>query len=113
MIQYYIEKAAYLEKMIQDIATLSILRTPLFGFLKIYCDPIVWFPEEICTTFHVFKILARMIKVLENFFLESIPFNQLHPDRRRPDEKPYRNIQGTEHKLTRFQLHPETELACK
>ena len=54
-----------------------------------------------------------MIKFLEKNFLQSIPFNQLHPDRRRPDEKTSRNIQGTEHKLTRFQLNPETKLACK
>ena len=41
-----------------------------------YCDPttqtqatIVWFPEDICTTFQVAKIHARMIKFYKNILL--------------------------------------------
>ena len=67
-----------------------------------YCDPttrtqatIVWFPEETCTVFQVAKIHARMIKFHQKYFIESIPFD------------------NKENKLTRFQLYPETELACK
>ena len=50
-----------------------------------YCDPttrtqatIVWFPEDTCTTFQVAKIHARMIKFHEKFFIESIPYEQVH-----------------------------------
>ena len=52
-----------------------------------YCDPttrtqatIVWFPEEKCTVFQVAKIHARMIKFHQNYFIESISFEEVNPD---------------------------------
>ena len=54
-----------------------------------YCDPttrtqatIVWFPEDTCTTFQVAKIHARMIKFHKKFFIQSIPYEQVHPSRK-------------------------------
>ena len=52
-----------------------------------YCDPttrtqatILWFPEETCTVFQVAKIHAKMIKFHQNFFIESIPFEEVSHD---------------------------------
>ena len=83
-----------------------------------YCDPttrtqatIVWFPEDTCTTFRVAKIHARMIKFHEKYFIQSIPYEQVHISRRQSSN--FRNIHNIENKLTRFQIYQETELACK
>ena len=83
-----------------------------------YCDPttrtqatIVWFPEDTCTTFQVAKIHARMIKFHEKYFIQSIPYEQVHPSRKLSSN--FRNIDNIENKLTRFQIYQETELACK
>ena len=83
-----------------------------------YCDPttrtqttIVWFPEDTCTTFQVAKIHARMIKFHENFFIESIPYEQVNPSHKRSNN--FKNPHNIENKLTRFQIYQETEFACK
>ena len=83
-----------------------------------YFDPttrtqatIVWFPEDTCTTFQVAKIHARMKKFHEKYFIESIPYEQVNPSRKQSNE--FRNINDIENKLTRFQIHQETEIACK
>ena len=85
-----------------------------------FCDPttrtqatIVWFPEDTCTTFQVAKIHARMIKFHQKYFIESIPFEDVNPDQIRHNNYKFRNILNIENKLTRFQIYPETELACK
>ena len=74
---------------------------------------VVWFPEDICTTFQVAKIHARMIKFLQKFFNESIPFEDVNPDQIRRNNYNFRIIHKIENKLTRFQTYPERELACK
>ena len=83
-----------------------------------YCDPttrtqatIVWFPEDTCTKFQVAKTHARMIKLHEKNFLESIPYEKLNPSRKL--SKDFRNIHDIENKLTRFQIYQETENASK
>ena len=83
-----------------------------------YCDPttrtqatIVWFPEDTCTTFQVAKIHARMIKFYENFFIESIPYEQMNPSRKQSND--FKIIHDLEKKLTRFQVYQESEFACK
>ena len=85
-----------------------------------YCDPttrtqatIVWFPEETCTVFQVARIHARMIKFHQKYFIESIPFEVVNPDQTRNNNNKFRNLHNIENKLTRFQIYPETELACK
>ena len=85
-----------------------------------YCDPttrtqatIVWFPEDTCTTFQVAKIHARMIKIHEKFFIESIPFDNVNPSQIRSRNVKIRNIHNIENKLTRFEIYHETEFACK
>ena len=85
-----------------------------------YCDPttrpqatIVWFAEETCTVFQVAKIHARMIKFHQKIFIESIPYENTNPDQIRTTNHQFRNIHNIENKLTRFQIYPETELACK
>ena len=83
-----------------------------------YCDPttrtqatIVWFPEDTCTRFKVAKIHARMIKFHENFFIESIPYEQVNLTRKQNTD--FKNIHDIENKLTHFQVYQETEFACK
>ena len=52
-----------------------------------------------------------MIKFHEKYFIQSIPYDQVHPSRRQSSN--FRNIHNIENKLTRFQIYQETELACK
>ena len=85
-----------------------------------YCDPttrtqatIVWFPGDTCTTFQVAKIHARMIKFYQKLFIESIPSEDVNPDQIRQSNFKFRNNHKIENKLTRFQIFPDTELACK
>ena len=85
-----------------------------------YCNPttrtqatIVWFPEEFCTVFQVAKIHARMIKFHQEYFIESIPYENGNRDQIRNTNQKFRNIHQIKNKLTPFQIYPETELACK
>ena len=85
-----------------------------------YCDPttrtqatIIWFPKDTCTTFQVAKIHVRMIKFHVKCFIESISFEYVKSDQIRQSNYKLRNNHKIENKLTRFQLYPETELACK
>ena len=85
-----------------------------------YCDPAkhtlattVWSPQETCTVFQVAKTHARMIKFHLKYFIESIPYKIVNPDQIRTTNHNFRNIHNIENKLTRFQIYPETELACK
>ena len=52
-----------------------------------------------------------MIKLHEKYFIESIPYEQVHPSRQQSTD--FRNIHNIENKLTRFQIYQETEIACK
>ena len=54
-----------------------------------------------------------MIKFHQKFFIESIPFEEVNPDQIRSDNTKFRNLHNIENKLTRCQIYPETELACK
>ena len=65
------------------------------------------------TIFQVAKIHARMIKFHQKYFIESTPFEDLNPNQIRHTSHKLRNIHNIENKLTRFQIYPEAELACK
>ena len=52
-----------------------------------------------------------MMKFHETYFLESIPYEQVHQSRKQSTD--FRNIHNIEKKLTRFQIYQETEIACK
>ena len=54
-----------------------------------------------------------MIKFHQKYFIESIPFEDVSPDKLRHSNFKIRIINNIENKLTRFQIYPETELACK
>ena len=54
-----------------------------------------------------------MIKFHQKYFIESIPFEEVNPDQIRNNNNKFRNLHNIENKLTRFQIYPETELACK
>ena len=54
-----------------------------------------------------------MITFHQTFFIESIPFEDVNPDQIRQSNYKFRNIHNIEKKMTRFQIYPETELACK
>ena len=54
-----------------------------------------------------------MIKFHQKCFIESIPFEDVNPDQVRSTNHKFRNIHNIENKLTRFQIYPETEIACK
>ena len=75
------------------------------------CDPTT--RTQATTVFQVAKIHARMIKFHQKYFIESIPFEDVNPDQIRTTKHKFRNIHNIENKLTRFQVYPETELACK
>ena len=70
-------------------------------------------PEGTCTTFEVAKIHARSIKFHQKYFVESIFFEEVNPDRILSNKQNYNNIKDIENKLTRFEIYPETEVACK
>ena len=54
-----------------------------------------------------------MIKFHQKYFIESILIEEVNSEQIRSNNAKFRNIRNTENKLTRFQLYPETELACK
>ena len=54
-----------------------------------------------------------MIKFHQKYFIESIPSEDLNPDKIRQSIDKIRNINNIENKFTRFQIYTETELACK
>ena len=54
-----------------------------------------------------------MIKFHQKCFIESIPFENVNPDQLRQTNLKFRNIHNIENKLTRFQIYPEKEFACK
>ena len=54
-----------------------------------------------------------MIKFHQKYFIESIMFEDVNPEQIRHSNYNFRNILNIENKLTRFQIYPETELACK
>ena len=54
-----------------------------------------------------------MIKFHQKFFIESISYEDVNPNQIRSMNHKFRNIHNIENKLTRFQVYPETELACK
>ena len=79
-----------------------------------YCDPttrtqatIVWFPEDTCTIVQVAKIHARMRNFHQEYFIESIPYEENNPDKIRQNNLKIRNIHNIENKLTCFQFYPE------
>ena len=54
-----------------------------------------------------------MIKFHQNYFGESIRYENVNPDQIRQISYKFRNIHTIENKLTRFEIYPNTELACK
>ena len=54
-----------------------------------------------------------MIKLHQKSFIESIPFEKVNTDEKRSKPQDHNNIDGIENKITRFQIYPETEVACK
>ena len=78
--------------MIKDISNPKLAHMhPLFGFLK--------------THVQYFKLLNFMQdwRNFTNFsFIQPKPFNQLHPDRIRSDQTPYRKVHGIDKKNTTF-----------
>ena len=64
-----------------------------------YCDPttqtqatIVWFPNDICTTFQVAKVHARMKNFPQKSFIEAIPFEDVNPDQLKDSNFNFRKI---------------------
>ena len=54
-----------------------------------------------------------MIKIHQKHFVESISYENVNPGKITHSNYNFRNIHNTENKRTRFQIYPETELACK
>ena len=73
---------------------------------------IVVFPEDTCTMIQVANIHARMMKFHQKHFIESISFEDVNSDQLRQSNYEITNIHNKENKMTRFQIYPETELAC-
>ena len=54
-----------------------------------------------------------MIKFHREYFTENKPFDQAHQHRTKQPKSQYKKKEGMESKLTRFQIYPGTESACK
>ena len=54
-----------------------------------------------------------MIKFHQKHFIASILLEQFNPDKTRTNRPHYEKIDGSENKLTNFQIYPGTEDACK
>ena len=54
-----------------------------------------------------------MIKFHQHYFVKLIPFENVNPEKIKHSTYKIRNLNNLENNLTRFQLYPETELACK
>ena len=54
-----------------------------------------------------------MIKFHQKYFIESLLFDKVNPDKIRKHNYEYKNIDGKESNLTHFQIYPETEVASK
>ena len=54
-----------------------------------------------------------MRKFHQKYFIESIPYENVNHEKIRRSNYKIRNINKIEKMLTRFQIYPETELACK
>ena len=54
-----------------------------------------------------------MLKFDHKTFFESNPFENVNPEQIKQSNYSFRSIHNIENKLTRFQMYPETELACK
>ena len=54
-----------------------------------------------------------MINFHQKTFIESNYFEQLNPDKIRPNRNRYENVDEIENKLTSFQIYPETELTLQ
>ena len=54
-----------------------------------------------------------MIKFHQKYFTESIFYTNVNTDQIRQSYYKHINIHNLEKTLTRFQIYPETELACK
>ena len=50
---------------------------------------------------------------IKKYFFESIPYDKVNPEKIKQKNRRFNNINKIEDKLTRFQIYPETELACK
>ena len=86
MTQYYIKENAYLVKTNQGYCDLTT-RTHA---------TIVWFPVDTSTTFQVAKIHARMMKFHQKYFIETISFDQVNPNKIRQKNQQYKNIDRIE-----------------
>ena len=56
---------------------------------------------------------ARIIKVNQEYFIESKLFDQVNLDKITQNNQQYNNVDGIEKKLTRFHIYPKTEFSCK
>ena len=86
--------------MTQDIASLPLAhKQPLFGTQKTHISH--------------FKLLSRKNDAISpEIFFESTPFEKFNYDRIRSNNQTYKMSDGIENKLTHFQNHAESEVAC-
>ena len=102
MTLYFIKESESLAKMTKDTAIpLHEHKQQLFGLPKTQ------------THTQVAKIHSIIIKFHEDYFIESITYEDVNHDQIIQSNFKFRNIFNKESKLTRFQIYPETELACK
>ena len=48
-----------------------------------------------------------MVKFLQSYFIESITYDEINPEKIRPNDQHFKNTKIIENKLTRFQIYPE------
>ena len=54
-----------------------------------------------------------MMNFHQKYFIESISYDKVNPEKIQQNNQLFNNISNIENKLTRFQIYPEIELACK
>ena len=88
--------------MTTDIAILQHAhKQPLYGFLKKHAQ---FFKSQ--------KYTLGWLNFTKTFYRIN-PFEEVNPDQIRSDNTNFRNLRKIKNTLTRFQIYPETELACK
>ena len=63
--------------------------------------------------YHISRIHARLINFHQKYFIESILYDKVNPEKIRQINYYSNNIHNTKNKLTRNQIYTETELAGK
>ena len=74
-----------------------------------------WFgsPKTHVPHFKLQEYTQERSNFIKKYFFESIPYDKVNPEKIKQKSRRFNIINKIEDKLTRFQIYPETKLACK